>query len=156
MNFGTVGIVGRGMNTRNNIIRIIDQVYGMKSDTIVFDEAMLTQNQMAVLERLKSFPREHLITTLNVNHNLRFYLLGRAPIKHVVSKKYIDEFNERTIGKIYKETVKEGCNAFDILQFTGDRSTKCDDNTKGHKQTRTNTVGTSNGKDAYRHRFTFR
>ena len=156
MSFGTVGVIGRGMNTRNTIMNIVNRAYGMSTDSIVFDELMLTQYQIAVLERLKSFPREHLITRLDVNQNLRFYLLGRAPIKHVVSKKYIDEFNERTIGKIYKETVKEGCNAFDILQFTGDRSTERNDNTKGRKQTRTNTVGTSNGKDAYRHRFTFR
>lgn len=156
MNIGNIGVIGRGMNTRNTIMNIVDRAYGMSTDSIVFDELMLTQYQIAVLERLKSFPREHLITRLDVNQNLRFYLLGRAPIKHVVSKKYIDEFNERTIGKIYKETVKEGCNAFDILQFTGDRSTERNDNTKGRKQTRTNTVGTSNGKDAYRHRFTFR
>lgn len=156
MDIGNIGIVGRGMNTRNTIMGIIDQPHIMDPDSIVFDETILTRNQMVFLDQLRSFPSEHLLTVLEINRDLRIHLLGRAPIKHVVSKKYINEFNERTIGKIYKDTIREGCNAFDILQFTGDRSTKRDDNIKGRKQTRTNTVGTPNGKDAYRHRFTFR
>lgn len=159
MNIGTVGIVcrGRGTSMMRMITALADKSYRLNTQDIVFNElTSMTPYELSLFEYLTAFKDNDLIITTSSNYNLRYYLLERNPIKHVVSKAYIDDFNESMIGKIYRETIKEGCNAFDILQFTGDRGSKCHDNTKGCKQTRTNTVGTPNGKDAYRHRFTFR
>ena len=71
-----------------------------------------------LLEKFKQLCSEN----YQIFHSYGHWLIAKAPLKRVVSKSYIDDFNERTIGHIYRETIKEACNAFDILQFTGDRS----------------------------------
>ena len=146
-----IGVVGRGMGRKDAIMSIIDQSFGIQTKDLLIEGMMLEATQLTSI-RGKLLP----VSKIVWSNRIPYYIAGRAPIKHVVSKSYIDKVNERIIGKMYRETIKEGCNAFDILQFTRDRSTKCDDDSKGRKQTRPNTVGTPNGKDAHRYRFTFR
>ena len=160
----SIGILGRAYSGNIDYC-ITDMGRGLRAPIVYCDDILIDMNQFN-RSTLNRNLREYLPPFfIKSNGDLCFgehslfgsaLLLLRTTIPHVVSKKYIDILNRQMVGHLYNEIIKESTNAFNILQLTGERSTKRNYYTEGCKQAAISTMGSLYGNKTRRYRHTFR